>query len=317
MLNASLAPAALLLIVVAGAAFTAWLWTTWSQRLVVEAGLKTLSAMRWREFSRFVIEALQAQGFEASRVEPDASRGQKADLLLNRGGQIWLLSCKQGTHHRIRPGMVDELAGAVRDSGASGGILATLGKADTDSTTRHAQIEVIDGRTLWPLIDPLLPPSVHNDLLTQARRKTVRTTAMTWVVVVLACLAVAWLASAMAGTEATSLPRVDPAPAPAPVAAPVAPPTAGELSPARPTLTEDQQRQQAAQAVGTLADVVRVQWATSSTLVVYLPGAAGKEHVDAICQVLEQYEDIRNSRIQLQPPEESGIPVRFVQCTAF
>ena len=48
--------------------------------------------MRWREYSRFVIEALQQQGFEASRMEPDVNRGQQADLLLMRGGETRLLS---------------------------------------------------------------------------------------------------------------------------------------------------------------------------------------------------------------------------------
>ena len=113
MLTVSFVVTALVIAGVVGGGITAWLWTTHCRQLVAAGGLRALAAMRWREFSRFVIEALQQQGFEASRIEPDANRGQQADLLLNRDGQTWLLSCKQGTHHRIRPAMVDELAGAV------------------------------------------------------------------------------------------------------------------------------------------------------------------------------------------------------------
>ena len=69
---------ALLVAIIIGAALTAWLWTTHCPHLVTMGGLRALAAMRWREFSRFVIEALQAQGFEASRIEPDAQRGQRA-----------------------------------------------------------------------------------------------------------------------------------------------------------------------------------------------------------------------------------------------
>src|SRR3546814_3803578 len=99
--------------------------------------------MRWHEFSRFVIEALQQQGFEASRIEPDANRGQQADLLLNRDGQTWLLSCQQGINYRITPTMVDELARAVRGSNARSGILATLGRVGPEARRTNKGIATL------------------------------------------------------------------------------------------------------------------------------------------------------------------------------
>ena len=68
MLTASFVMVALVIAIVVGGALTAWLWTGYCRQLVTAGGLRALAAMRWREFSRFVIEALQAQGFEASRI---------------------------------------------------------------------------------------------------------------------------------------------------------------------------------------------------------------------------------------------------------
>ena len=60
MLTASFVTIALVIAIVVGGALTAWLWTGYCRQLVTAGGLRALAAMRWREFSRFVIEALQA-----------------------------------------------------------------------------------------------------------------------------------------------------------------------------------------------------------------------------------------------------------------
>ncbi|MGH8073986.1 MAG: restriction endonuclease [Lysobacter sp.] len=318
MLTVSFVVTALVIAVVVGGGITAWLWTTHCRHLVAAGGLRALAAMRWREFSRFVIEALQQQGFEASRIEPDANRGQQADLLLNRDGQTWLLSCKQGINYRITPTMVDELARAVRGSNARGGILATLGRVDPETRKQNQGIELLDGATLWPLIDPLLPPSLHRDLVARAHTKVARTTGLVWVGALALGLTSAMLLTGTGEPDATP----DPAsavstPAVAPKAAEVevvpAPPVDADV----PAPSEDEERLEITQAVSTLPGVERAGWATRSTLLIQLLPGASQGQIDAICPVLERSELLRTSRVQLQPPPGSTDPVRFIQCRTF
>ncbi|MGH8086123.1 MAG: restriction endonuclease [Lysobacter sp.] len=303
---------ALVVALVVGGALTAWLWTAYCKQLVAAGGLRALAAMRWREFSRFVIEALQAQGFEASRIEPDAQRGQQADLLLNRDGQTWLLSCKQGVNYRITTGMVDEIARAVRGSNARGGILATLGRVEPEARKLNQGIELLDGATLWPLIDPLLPPSLHRDLVAQARTRTLRITVLAWVGALALGAAVAMLVPDNTGQP----------PAPAPVATPIATPAPSATAapsepPSETVLDEDEQRARVERDASILPGIERASWATRSTLLVQLLPEATEPQIDAICTVLERSVALRASRVQLQPAAGSDKPVRFMQCRTF
>lgn len=317
MLTASFVVVAVVVTVVAGGALSAWLWSSYCRQLVTAAGLRALAAMRWREFSRFVIEALQQQGFEASRIEPDASHGPKADLLLNRAGQTWLLSCKQGVDYRITTAMVEELARTVRGSNAHGGILVTLGRIDPEARRQNPDIELVDGATLWPLIDPLLPPSLHRDLIAGARAATARTTGLAWVgALALGLGSALLLTNPEAPAAATPTAAVTPSP-------PVASGTAAVTAPAEefmatpPAPPEAQQRTDMARGVAVLPGIERASWATHSTLLVQLLPTATESQIDAICTVVERSEALAASRVQLQPPPGSDAPVRFMQCRVF
>lgn len=304
---------AFLIALILGTAGSAWLWLVHHRASVVALGLRALAAMRWRESSRFVIEALEAQGFSASRLAPDADRGQNADLLLNRGDQTWLLSFKQGVDYRIDPGMVSQMSAAVRDSNASGGIIATLGTIQGELRKHPQDIELIDGATLWPLISPLLPPSLHNDIMARARRLTVRATGVVWVVALLAGLLASLLipdAVVDPTREATDATIASPANADGS--------GRGEANPVveSPAIagTEEEQRRDIAAAVSRLPGIARASWATRSTLVALVDADASEQQIDGICKVLAPYEDLRYSRVQLQPPPGSEAPVRFLQC---
>src|SRR5690606_22124312 len=125
--------------------------------------------------------------------------------------------------------MVDELARAVRGSNARGGILATLGRVDPEARRQNQGIELLDGATLWPLIDPLLPPSLHRDLVARAHTQVARTTGLVWVGALALRLTSAMLLTGNGEPDATP----DPAsavstPAVAPAAAEV------EVAPAPP-----------------------------------------------------------------------------------
>lgn len=317
MLTASFVLTALFIAIAIGGTLSAYLWWVRRRQLEVFAGIRALAGMRWREFSRFVIEALHAQGFEASRIEPAADSGQQADLLLTRGGQTWLLSCKQGANYRIRPAQVTELANSVRNSGAAGGILATLGRIEPDARKQSQGIELLDGATLWPLIDPLLPPSLHQHLAEQARTTTVRELSVSWIAA-MALGVIGALALASPGPSSAVLPSTaSPSPR-APVQASASPaPAPAPTGSAAPVLSDEEQRRQVMDLISTLPGVERAVWSTRSTLVVYVAEELSDERVARVCKALERFDDLRASRLQLQPPAGSPAAVRFMQCRVF
>lgn len=305
---------ALLIALILGTASSAWLWLVHNRTLITTIGLRALAAMRWRESSRFVIEALEDQGFSASRLSPDARRGQNADLVLDHGDQTWLLTFKQGVDYRVDSSMVNQMAAAVRDSSASGGIIATLGTIQGDARKHSQGIDLIDGATLWPLISPLLPPSLQNDVTAAARRRTVRATTVAWLI----ALVLGFAASRLIPAEVAD-PARDAATTPAGASASRDTPTdtAKADQPAMPAIaaSEEEQRHDVVRAVAALPGIIRASWATRSTLVALVDADVSEQQTDGICDVLAPYDDLRYSRVQLQPPPESEAPVRFLQCS--
>lgn len=302
---------ALLIALVLGTGCTAWLWLVHNRKVTSALGMRALAAMRWRESSRFIVEALEGQGFTASRLAPDADRGQNADLLLNRGSETWLLSFKQGVEYQVDTRMVSQMAAAVRDSNASGGIIATLGKIQSDARKAPQSVELIDGATLWPLISPLLPPSLHSDLTANARRRTARATGVAWIVALLLGL-IASVLIPKAVIDAPERARDD-----APVATVQPADSAADSTPTAPAvaLTEEEQRRDTVLAVAALPGIDRASWATRSTLVALVQPDASEQQIAGVCKVLAPYDDLRYSRVQLQPSPGSDVPVRFLQCT--
>ncbi|MFP7726359.1 restriction endonuclease [Lysobacter sp. D1-1-M9] len=309
-----------------GGSLTAYLWQVRRSQLKVAGGLAALAAMRWREFAHFVIEALQAQGFEAAQEAVLPERGQHPDLTLTRDDQTWLLSCKQGANYRISPEQVAELATAVRFEGAAGGILATLGRFQPEARKHDHGVELIDGPTLWPLIEPLLPPSLHEDLEQRAHADTIRHTVAAWII----ALAVGATAATLMATgtdEPTAAPDrptppvTQPAPAAAPpTAAPVASaPLGAGADPASPAalLSEPEQRSAITRDVSSLPGIEQALWSTRSTLLIELQQDPGAELIEDICMTIGRYPELSASRLQLQPPSGSTAAVRFMQCRPF
>lgn len=331
MFNTSFVAIALLVALLLGGALMIYLLLVKQRQLVIAGGIATLAGMRWREFSRFVIEALQAQGFE---THPDGHNPDQTDLRLIRGGQTWLLSCKQGPTTRITPHQIGELTDAVRLNGAAGGILVTLGTFEPQARRMATGIETLDGQALWPMIDPLLPPSVHDSLREKAKASVVRTATLGWIGAIVVGLGLATLvapegssaAADKAATRALNAPRptvavaarTDATPATTPATTPNSDtaPSAGP-SVGASDMPEDAQRKQVVNQVGALPGIDSAIWSTRSTLMVQLSEEASPQRIDEICAVLKRYEVVRTSRLHLQPPADSHARVRFLQCATF
>jgi hypothetical protein len=308
----SLLPA-LGLTVLVGGGITAWLWVVQRSRIERVRGLALLSAMRWREFSRIVVDGLRARGFQPEGVEEAAERGQDSVIHLRREGQEWLLACKQGINYRITATVVGDIADAVRFHGATGGVVATPGTAESAARRlATGKIELIDGDELWPLIHPQLAPGVREELAAEARKVVARQSALAWVGALVLGLAVASVLPepAKAPETATDVTPTAPRAAAAATGTPEAP-----LAAPVPA-TEGERRAEVARVVGTLPGIERAVWTTRSTLQIDLLDE-NSDPFEGICQVLDKYDDLRTSRLHLQPPAGSTRPARFLQCRTY
>src|SRR5690606_2665354 len=80
-----------------------------------------------------------------------------------------------------------------RLSEARGGVLATLGRFTPEARKLDHGVELIDGRELWPLVEPVLPSSLLDDARASALAQTRRERMLGWLVSLLLGMALAWL----------------------------------------------------------------------------------------------------------------------------
>jgi hypothetical protein len=295
-----------------GIAATAYLWLIRRRNDETAAGLHALSGLRWREFSRLVLDAMARRGLAETAPDGQGSREPQSTFILNRDGKRWLLSCKHGSAYRIAAAPVVELAAGVRLSSAAGGILATEGRVEKEGreAAQGNNIEVLDGPRLWPEVKPLIESSLRDEIIGYASARAKRH------------IGISWLASVAAGALVTValvnyLP-MDTDEAGAPIAsapAPAAPASTGTVTIA-PYPTDEEladQRAEVLQNINRTPGLARGFWQTSLTLSVDRI-ATEQEVWPLICKEVERFPALRNVRIQLNPPSGSDEPVRWRQC---
>jgi hypothetical protein len=305
-----------------GGGATFYLRTVRLPREETEAGIAALAGMRWRDFIHLVLDALHRRGYE--RVFDSEATSDESDYMLERNGQRWLLSSKHGASYVLGSTAIAEFANNIRMRGAHGGLLVTPGQFAPEAAALAAaqRIELLDGARLWPELRPLLPEEQRAAVSQPALANMKRHFALAWVGALVVAVALFALSGNDAPTEAVAAgaPASKSAKAAqAPTAsAPAVPADAGV--PVSPAPTDPgqlaQRRQEVTRAISTLPHVDRALWSTQSTLLVYLLDQ-NADPIPEICPLLEHYEELRASRIQLQPPPGSTRPVRFLQCRSY
>lgn len=304
---------ALLVTLFTGALATTYLWRIHRQRVEARVGIRSLAAMRWREFSRFVVTSLQAQGFDAHSLSEDSGARDASDLLLTRDNRSWLLSCRQSPDYVVTPAHLHEMSEAVRKRSTAGGLIATLGRISRDARHPPQGVELLDGDALWALIRPLLPPGLQDHVAEEARAGTRRLTVLAWLAAPLVGVA---FALALSSLQLAMRPAAGETPQPAQATRSTPTVPADEPTARAPALSDEQQREQVIAAVGQIPRVESVNWATKSTLlIVAAPGESDLR--PRICAVLESFEALRASRVQLQPAAGSPETVRFFHCRLY
>jgi len=295
-------------------------------RLPIEeasAGIAALAGMRWRDFIHLVLDALIRRGYE--RIFEPNSDGEDGEYVLERDGQRFLLSSKHGAAYVLGSTAIAEFAKSIRLRNLAGGLLVTPGQFAPEALplARAQRIELLDGPTLWPELRPLLPEEQRNVISAPALARTRQHVLLAWGGGFV--LGAALFVLMHRQDEVAMQPATAPSPAPAQSATPAAPRRTA-AKPARPKRAvasieelDDAQLQErrklAAEAISRLPMIDRAIWETQSTLLVHMLDDGDPR--PAICPLLERYEELAPTRLQLQPPPGSTKPVRFVQCRAY
>jgi restriction endonuclease Mrr len=281
--------------------------------------------MKWRECVGLVLESLHSEGYQEEHSTRQPGDGG-TEFMLRQGDEMVLLSYKHGTAYRIGDANVRDFANGVQMIGAQRGMLITLGQAEASAheLSRKYGVKLIEGDALWPRVEKYVSPNVRASVRREASGGTSKGL---WIGIAGSIVlgAAVWMLGGQLAPEPAPVVK-----APAPVAAAPKPVTEEDRVAAKinetaramaevASLTDEQRLQRRAEAaskVDAFAQVNTAGWSTQSTLVLTLTQTDGKDRqlVDEVCRTLTQYEELRYTRVQLEPPLNSTVPVRWKQC---
>ena len=345
--------AALVATIAALVASTWWFGVHRRRLAETHAGVQALAGMKWRECAGLVLQAMEEKGYKelpSSRQPGDGG----AEFLLVKGDERCLLGYKHGTAYRLGEANVRDFANAVQLQGATSGMLVTLGSAEgfARDLARRYGVDLTDGRSLWPQVEPFAAPQMVVAIREQAageirkgqRMGIIASIALGLVVFALGFAMQPGEPAPMVSTPASTPANTAPAAAPAAGSEQAAAEASGETAaePEAPVsrftdqasrdaegalreleevakLTEQQRlerRLAAATEVGELEAADSAGWSTQSTLVIRMnrPDGIDTGLVNEACAILVQYEELRYTRLQLEPPAGTAGQVRWRQC---
>lgn len=113
-----------------------------------------LRSMNWREFELLVGEAFRMRGYSVSETGGGGADGG-VDLELRKGGELFLVQCKQWRAYKVSVTVVRELYGVMAGRGAAGGFVVTSGvfTSDAKAFAEGRNIELMDGAALTAVIE--------------------------------------------------------------------------------------------------------------------------------------------------------------------
>lgn len=306
-----------------GAAATAYLWLIRRRDDETAAGLLALAGMRWRDFSRLVLEAMELRGLVRIPSAHEENQEHSSSFLLGGEGKRQLLACKHGSAYRIGSAAIDEFASEIRLRGAQGGILVTEGVLDKDGlekAERHS-IEIIDGPRLWPTVKPMVEGKLQRRITGNASARARRHIAIAWLGSVTLGLATALVFpsvmnptnnSTMAPAAVAAVPDASPTATTQPAKAATAAAAATALAEVTEAETE-RHRAEISRKLAGIPGISRGVWVSRSTLAVDRL-VAEQDAWPLICSQLYAYPDLTLTRVQMNPPPGSDEPVRWRQC---
>jgi restriction system protein len=132
-----------------------------------------LHGISWQDFELLVGENFRHQGFTVAETGGGGADGG-VDLTLRKGGEKFLVQCKQWKAFTVGVTVVRELYGVMAAQGATGGFVVTSGRF-TDDAKAFADgrnIKLVDGSELTKIIkranNPPAANAIHTQSITQA-----------------------------------------------------------------------------------------------------------------------------------------------------
>ena len=122
------------------------------QNVVQSDSADALNGMTWQQFEKLVGEAFRLKGYTLETGGGGADGG--VDLVLSKGGEKFLVQCKQWRAFKVGVDIVRELYGVMAAKGAAGGFVVTSGRC-TDEAIAFASgrnVTLIDGPKLHGMI---------------------------------------------------------------------------------------------------------------------------------------------------------------------
>lgn len=127
------------------------------QNLLTEARQTTrtvaLNGISWREFELLVGEHFRSHGYaveEGTGSGPDGG----VDLTLRKGGELFLVQCKQWKALKVGVDVVRQLYGVMAARGATGGFVVTSGEftPDAQEFAQGRNLILMNGSTLMTML---------------------------------------------------------------------------------------------------------------------------------------------------------------------
>jgi len=308
-----------------------WFGVHRRRRVEAEAGIHALANMKWRDCIRLILEVLGRDGYKEAPA-PQQSGDGGTEFLLLRGDQRVLLGFKLGSTYHISDASVSEFAKGIEIQGATTGILLTLGSIESSALNiaKRNSVELIDGATIWPKVRPFVPANVLDHVRLQVATQTRNGLWIGFASSLLLGMGTFLFASHMSpeADVATASGTVAAAPARRTTAAPLpvdaiaikksiaaAQAKRAEVASLTPSQLVDR-RTKAASEVSTIAQVAYAHWQTESTLELKLKQSDGVDGslISEVCRILTQYDELRLSRLQIDPLDTATGSVRWGQC---
>ncbi|PXX73152.1 restriction system protein [Pseudomonas sp. LAMO17WK12:I10] len=130
----------------------------WTQRKIRARKFRSISNsdqpgfairnLNWDQFEQMVGEAFRKQGYAVAETVKGPDGG--IDLELRRGGELFLVQCKQWKAEKVSVQVVRELYGVMSARGAAGGFVVTSGVFTKDAWkfAMGTSVHLVDGSRL-------------------------------------------------------------------------------------------------------------------------------------------------------------------------
>lgn len=116
--------------------------------------VSVLNEMNWEDFERLVGEYFRRSGYSVTRAGGSGPDGG-LDLALRKGGETYLVQCKQWRAYKVGVQSVREFYGVMSSRGAAGGYFVTSGEytKEAKAFVRGLNLELVDGKKLKEIIE--------------------------------------------------------------------------------------------------------------------------------------------------------------------